>query len=165
MLVSSFDDAVRLLQERRLKRYDTSAGGDGSALGAAYVIGGAALYRYVLQQQRSAHWSLDGLLVTRIYAPNESALPCDVFLQEFRSAAQSEWEARVAQECQCDQLPEGERVCPHTTDESAPWQQVSTEEHRKYLSDIPQAADAGTLARDNGMVYAFQLWRRSGAHA
>ena len=165
VLVQSFEDAVRVLQQRRSWRYVRSDADVGAALGRVFVIGGAALYRYVLSHTPAEHWALTHLLVTRIYHPGEEQLPCDVFLHEFRSPAQLAWENEFAAQCAGAELPTGEHTCPQDVDSAAAWHQASGAEHRAYLDGVSQAQDAGCVARDNGITYQFQLWRNASARS
>lgn len=155
IVVPSFDAAVAFLQARRHARYTHGAG---AALGHVFVIGGAAVYHYVLAHTSPA-WSLDTLLVTRIFAPSTLHESCDVFLDEFRSSAQREWESDVARSC-TDVLPDDERLCPDELDTRAVWRQASSDEHRTFLADAPHAANVGKLILDKGNAIQFQLWRR-----
>ena len=156
VVVPSFEDAVALLQQRRLARYVEGSGG--AALGHAFVIGGAALYRYVLTHT-SADWTLDSLLVTRIFAPVEPYDACDVFLAEFRTPKQRAWEAQVAEEC-LRALPTDERVCADEVDEAAVWRQAPAHEHRAFFAQAAHAARVCQLLDDKSNAIQFQLWRR-----
>lgn len=171
-LVRSMDEAVARLDVRRLWRYMEPTG-PGAALGHAFVIGGAALYRTVLAAPvHSGTWRLDSLLVTRIFAPRDVHTACDVFMDEFRTPAQIAWEDQLADKCvraqaaghtEACSLLHGPHTCPAFVDEHAPWRHVSAAEHAAFLRQVPQAAMADQLVEDNGMVVQLQLWKRRAA--
>lgn len=146
-----------MLLQRREARYAGDACAD-TPLGGAFVIGGAALYRYVLARGHGDGWTLDGLLVTRIINPD---VECDVFLDEFRTPAQVAWETAFARRS-IDALPEGPSMCPLDVDPAAPWHAVSPDAHRAYVGQVAQAECAGHVIQDREHACQFQLWRRSG---
>lgn len=160
LLARSLEEAVQLLQERRYKRYDIPGEPAGTALGRAFVIGGAQLYRTTLTQQPAPDtWVLDQLLVTRILSPIDEQMPFDVFLEEFRSPAQrARDEAVAAQQAQA----------PHDTsiDTDAPvnnvdhWHLVHKDEHARLLPPA-QAELLGRIVHDHGVAVHFQCWRNS----
>ncbi|PKI85172.1 dihydrofolate reductase [Malassezia vespertilionis] len=156
LLVRSFEEAVTVLQQRRVARYDTGVQTAGAALAHAFVIGGAALYRYVLEQSNEA-WTLENMLVTRLLHPETLDASCDVFLQEFRTPPQQAWEAQLAANV-ARKLPT-ETQCADALDPNAPWRHAVPEEHRVFLGDAPHAVDVGKLVEENGVVMQFQLWR------
>lgn len=157
VVVRSFDDAVAFLAERRLARYIAQKE-EGAALGHAFIIGGAAIYRYVLTHTSPA-WRLENLLVTRLYHPSSVHDRCDVFLEDFRSHAQLAYEKSVETACK-DALPTDVRICPDDVDPNAVWRQASPEEHRAFLADAPHTAQVGDVFRDKDIAVQFQLWRR-----
>ncbi|WFD32695.1 dihydrofolate reductase [Malassezia sp. CBS 17886] len=164
VVVRSFEDAVALLQERRCRQYtrDGCAPPPGAALGRAFVIGGAALYRYVLAHTPGADWSLNDLLVTRLYAAHLDDA-CDVFLDEFRTPAQRAFDdARVRQCVDKGALPTDVDVC--APDGDAVWRQVDVEEHRAYFRHHAALGErVGPVFDDNGTAVQFQLWKRLGS--
>ena len=156
IVVASFEDAISVLQQRREARYsDTSTD---TPLGNAFVIGGAALYRYVLARGQGNGWILDGLLITRILQPD---VECDVFFDEFRTPAQAAWETELARRC-TDALPSGASLCPADVDSTATWNTVSPDAHRAYVGQVAQAEHAGHVFKEREYACQFQLWRRSG---
>lgn len=170
LIARSLDEAVALLQERRMWRYRARAEGDatldssgvlrGSALGHAFVIGGAALYRHLLTSTSQA-WTLDSLLVTRIFTPVDLHEKCDVFLTEFRSPAQVAWEIERANTWtgRTPQHEEDALVCPNP-DGLGAWQQATPEWHAHHFPCVLPAV-LGPILDDNGMAIQFQCWRRS----
>lgn len=163
LVVPSFEAAVSVLLARREARY-TSAGAPPpsvpSSLANAFIIGGAALYRYVLTRGSGPGWSIDALLMTRIMSPD---VECDTFFEEFRTPAQVAWESELAKKC-IDTLPSEPMLCPRSVDEGATWHTASPEEHRAYVGQVSQADEAGHIFHDRGHACQFQLWRRrSGA--
>lgn len=153
LLARSLDEAVQLLQERRYARYDLPGVTAGTALGRAFVIGGAQLYRTTLTQQPAPDtWILDQLLVTRILSPIDEQT-MDVFLEEFRSPAQRAQDEATARACPTGLLANGE------ADESA-WRLIPKDEHARLVPPA-QAELLGRIVDDKGIAMHFQCWRRS----
>ncbi|WFD44987.1 dihydrofolate reductase [Malassezia psittaci] len=159
VVVKTFDDAVTFLQERRIARYLSTNHADQSALGRTFVIGGAAIYRYVMTHS-SEHWTLDNMLVTRIFSPMDFAKQCDVFMQEFRSPTQQAWENELGQKCSAVASVES-MPSMNSTEDAASWKQAPKAEHSAFFADAPLARDACELLQDKESVIQFQLWRRN----
>ncbi|WFD24788.1 dihydrofolate reductase [Malassezia equina] len=156
LLARSLDEAVQLLQERRYARYNVPGASTATALGRAFVIGGAQLYRTTLTQRPAPDtWALDHMLVTRILSPVDEKMPMDVFLEEFRSPTQ-----RARDEATARAWPKNSLTEADTDSEADPWHLVTKEEHATLVPPA-QAELLGRVVDDQGLAIHFQCWRRS----